>query len=318
MRVFVAGATGAVGRPLIPLLVEEGHEVTGMTRSPGSAEAIRSVGADAAVGDGLDREGVITAVREARPDVVIHQMTALSGKLSLRRFDQSFALTNRLRTKGTDHLIAAAQEVGARRFVAHSFGGWTYERRGSLVKTEDDPLDPDPPKAARRSLGAIRHLESAATGADGLDGVVLRFGFFYGPGTTMNEGGPQVNAIRARQLPVVGNGAGIWSFTHIEDAALATAAAATEQAPPGTYNVVDDEPAPASEWIPALAEAVNAKPPRHVPTWLARMLIGEQGASFMTAIRGASNAKAKRDLAWQPRWPSWREGFRSGLGSTTA
>jgi nucleoside-diphosphate-sugar epimerase len=299
-------------------LVEAGHEVTGMTRSPGSAEAIRSVGAEAALADGLDRDKVIAAVREAQPDVVIHQMTALSGKLSLRRFDQSFALTNRLRTDGTDHLIAAADEAGARRFVAHSFIGWTYERRGSMVKTEDDPLDPDPPKAARQSLDAVRHLESAVTGADNLEGVVLRFGFFYGPGTTISEGGPQVNAIHARQLPVVGNGAGMWSFTHIEDAALATAAAAaTDHPPPGIYNVVDDEPAPASEWIPALADAVHAKPPRHVPAWLARPLIGEQGVSFMTAIRGASNAKAKRELGWHPRWPSWREGFRSGLGSAS-
>jgi nucleoside-diphosphate-sugar epimerase len=312
MKVFVAGATGAVGRPLVPLLLEAGHAVTGMTRQPGSAEAIRSMGAGAAVADALDRTAVVAAVGEAEPDVVVHQLTALSGLASLRRFDRDFAATNRLRTEGTDNLIAAAQEAGARRLVAQSFAGWPYERRGSPVKTEDEPLDPDPPPSARQTLDAIRHLESAVVDADGLDGVVVRFGILYGPGTTLTAGGAMVEAVRRRQLPVVGSGAGIWSFTHVEDAAGATVAAC-EHSPPGIYNVVDDEPVAASGWIPALAEAVGAKPPRRVPTWLAKPLIGDQGISMMTASRGASNAKAKRDLGWQPRWPSWREGFRRGL-----
>ena len=317
MRVFVAGATGAVGRPLIPLLVEEGHEVTGMTRSPGSAEAIRSVGADAAVADGLDRERVITAVREAQPDVVIHQMTALSGKLSLRRFDQSFALTNRLRTEGTDHLIAAAQEVGARRLVAHSFGGWTYERRGSLVKTEDDPLDPDPPKAARRSLDAIRHLESAATGADGLDGVVLRFGFFYGPGTSLSGG--RVRAGRSRASAPGGRRRhGRLVLRPHRGCRAGHGGGRNRTRPPAPTTSSTTSPPLRRSGSLRWPKPWTRKPPRHVPAWLARPMIGGLGVSIMTANRGASNAKAKRDLGWQPRWPSWREGFRSGLGSTTA
>jgi len=312
MRIFIAGATGALGRRLVPRLVAGGHQVVGMTRSPDRAAGLRAVGAAPVVADAFDREAVVDAVRRAEPEVVVHQLTALSDQLDLRKFDESFALTNRLRTEGTDNLLAGARAAGARRFVAQSFTGWTYARVGGPVKTEEDPFDPDPPEALRRTLDAIRRLEATVTGADGIAGVVLRYGGFYGPGTSLGEGGVQTEMVARRRFPIVGDGAGVWSLIHIDDAATATVAA-IERGAPGIYNIVDDEPASVATWLPVLAEAIGAKPPMRVPAWLARYLVGEHGVVLMTEIRGASNAKAKRELGWKPAYPSWRQGFAHGL-----
>jgi nucleoside-diphosphate-sugar epimerase len=312
MRVFLAGATGAIGRRLIQVLVRADHSVVGMTRSPENADAIRAAGAEPVVADALNENAVMAAVRQAEPEVVVHQLTAIPPNTNPRKFDREFELTNRLRTEGTDHLLAAARAAGARRFVAQSFAGWPHAREGGLVKTEEDPLDPSPPKAMRRTLEAIRYLEGAVVGAEELEGLVLRYGSFYGPGTSLGEGGVHWEMIRRRRFPIVGRGTGVWSFIHIDDAATATLAA-IERGAPGVYNIVDDEPAPVAEWLPALAAAVGAKPPRHVPTWLARLAVGEPGVVLMTEIRGASNAKAKRELDWQPAYVSWRDGFRRGL-----
>jgi 2-alkyl-3-oxoalkanoate reductase len=312
MRVFVAGATGALGRRLVPLLVAGGHQVTAMTRSPGKAAGLRAAGAEPVVADALDRDAVLAAVAEARPEVVVHQLTALAGALDFRRFDESFAATNRLRTEGTDHLVAAARAAGARRLVAQSFTGWPFARVGGPVKTEDDPLDPDPPAELRRTLDAIRRLESAVLGADGLEGLVLRYGGFYGPGTSVGAGGSMLEDLRRRRFPMVGAGTGVWSFVHIDDAAAATVAA-VERGAPGIYQIVDDDPAPVSAWLPELAAAVGARPPRRLPAWVARLVAGEHAVVMMTEVRGASNAKARRELGWRPAWPSWRQGFRDGL-----
>jgi len=309
MRVFVAGATGAIGRRLLPQLVASGHEVVATTRSPEKVEWLRTLGAEPVVVDGLDALAVGEAVARAEPEAIVHQMTALTGMSNLRRFDREFAVTNELRTKGTDNLLAAAAAAGVRRFVAQSYTGWTNVRAGGPLKTEEDPLDPDPPAAQRESLEAMRHLDRAVLGAAPIEGIVLRYGSFYGPGASEQL----VELVRKRKLPVVGAGTGIWSFVHVDDAAAATVAA-LERGAPGVYNVVDDEPAPVSEWLPYLAEAVGAKPPRRVPVWLGRLAAGEVGVSMMTQIRGSSNAKAKRELGWQPAWRSWREGFARGLG----
>jgi nucleoside-diphosphate-sugar epimerase len=312
MKVFVAGATGAIGKRLVPLLVAEGHEVVGTTRSPGRADELRAAGGEPVVADVLDRTAVRDAVMGAAPEVVIHQATALSALGNPRNVDRAFELTNRLRTEGTDHLLAAARAAGARRFVAQSFAGWPYARIGGPVKAEEDPLDPDPPKHFRRTLAGIRHLESTVTSAEELDGIVLRYGGFYGPGTSLAPGGVHYEAIRKRRFPVVGGGNGVWSFLHIDDAARATLAA-VERGAPGLYNVVDDDPAPVAEWLPAVAEAIGGAPPRRVPTWFGRIAAGDAAVSMMTSVRGASNAKAKRELGWQPRWASWRDGFKEGL-----
>jgi nucleoside-diphosphate-sugar epimerase len=304
MNIFLAGATGALGKRLVPLLVERGHRVVGTTRSADRAAQLSEAGAEPVVLDPLDARAVREAVVRAEPDVVVHQLTALSGSMG-RNFDRWFADTNRLRTEGTDILIAAARAAGARRLVWQSFGGWPYAREGGALKTEDDPLDPDPPSDARESLAAIRHLEAAVLGADGMEGVVLRYGGFYGPGTSIADGGAQVEMIRKRKYPVGGDGAGVWSFVHIDDAATATVAA-IEGGPPGVYNIVDDAPAPVSEVLPALAAQLGAPPPRHVPGWLVRLAGGAQGHSMMTRVRGASNAKAKRELGWKPAH-TWRE-----------
>jgi nucleoside-diphosphate-sugar epimerase len=308
MKVFVAGATGAVGRYLVPALIRGGHEVVGTTRSEERARRLADAGATPAVLDALDAEAVKRAVAEAEPEVVIHELTAIPPELDLKHFDRAFAPTNRLRTEGTDHLVAAAEAAGARRFVAQSFASWPYERRGSWIKTEEDPFDPDPPANIRETLEAIRHLERAVLGG-AFEGVVLRYGGFYGPGASLDRVGPIADAVRRRRLPIVGSGDGVWSFLHLEDAAEATALA-VERARPGVYNVADDEPAPVRAWLPAFAEAIGAPPPRHVPTWLARPLIGEVGVTMMTEIRGASNAKAKRELDWRPRYPT----LTAGLG----
>lgn len=310
MRVFVAGASGVIGRRLLPRLVERGHEVVATAQRPGKLDGLRALGADAVVMDGRDAASVGEAVARAEPEVVIHQMTALAGVGDLRRFDEEFARTNELRTRGLDHLLAASEAVGVRRVVAQSYTGWPNERAGGPVKTESDPLDPDPPAQQRRSIEAIAYLERAVTSAAPIEGVALRYGSLYGPGTSMaNE---YADLIRARKLPLVGDGAGVWSFTHADDAAEATVLAA-ERGATGAYNIVDDDPAPVAEWLPYLAECLGARPPRHVPAWLARFAIGEVGVSMMTQVRGASNAKARRELGWEPMWRSWREGFVSGF-----
>jgi nucleoside-diphosphate-sugar epimerase len=315
MKVFVAGAAGAIGRRLVPLLVAHGHDVTAMTRSRDQTRLLRALGADAVTADGLDAGEVMRAVGRSRPDVVIHQMSGLAGVTSLRNFDREFALTNRLRTEGVDHLLAAAYAVGARRFIAQSFGNWNYERTGSATKTEDDPLDPHPPAAQRRSLAALRDLEATVVNADGITGIALRYGNFYGPGSGFADDGDIATMLRRRAFPIIGDGAGVWSFVHVDDAATATLAA-MDYGDAGVYNVADDDPAPVAEWLPELARRLGAPAPRRVPVWLGRIAAGEVGVSLMTQIRGASNAKAKRDLSWAPRYASWREGFADGLGGT--
>jgi nucleoside-diphosphate-sugar epimerase len=314
MRIFVAGATGAIGKQLVPRLVDRGHDVVGTTTSPQKADALRELRAEPVVLDLLDAEAVGRAVSEAAPDVVVHEATALAAMGgSLRNFDESFAQTNRLRTEGTENLLAAAKAVEVGKFVAQSYAGWPYAREGGAVKDEDDALDPDPVGNARETIGAIRYLEESVVAANG---IVLRYGGFYGPGTSLAEGGEMLEPLRKRLFPVVGNGAGMASFIHVEDAARATLLA-IERAKPGIYNIVDDEPAPTSEWLPYLADVVGAKPPRHVPLWLGKLMAGEQLATMMTEGRGASNAKAKRELGWMLLYPSWREGFVQGLGEDT-
>jgi 2-alkyl-3-oxoalkanoate reductase len=314
MRVFVAGATGALGKQLVPMLAEQGHEVTGMTRSPAKQELIRKLGARPVVADALDPEAVAQAVGESEPEVVIDQLTAIDTSAMGRSIDKMFAQTNRLRTEGTDHLLTAARATGARRFLVQSFAGWPFEPTGGPIKTEEDPLQEHPPKTVSETLAAIRYLEETVTGADGIEGLALRYGGFYGPGTSIavNPDGAQVEMVRKRRLPVIGNGAGIWSFVHIHDAAAATVAALDHGAP-GLYNVVDDDPARVSDLLPELARVIGAKPPRHLPRWVGRLIAGEGNTIMMTEVRGASNEKAKREVGWELRYPSWRLGFREGL-----
>jgi nucleoside-diphosphate-sugar epimerase len=307
MRVFVAGATGAIGRQLVPRLVAAGHEVTGMTRSESKEALIRELGGVPVVADALDPDRVAEAVGQARPDVIVHELTAI-GALDMRHFDRDFASTNRLRTEGTDHLLSAGQAVGVRRFVAQSAVYGFYARTGGAVKREDDPLDPSPPRESRGTIAAVRHLEEAVIGAQWTEGIVLRYGAFYGPGTSMAPGEEQFELVRKRKYPLVGDGGGVWSFIHIGDAAEATVAA-VEHGSRGAYNIVDDDPAPVAEWLPALAQELGAKKPMRVPRFVGRLFAGEVGAVFMTEIRGASNAKAKRELQWRPAHPSWRQGF---------
>jgi 2-alkyl-3-oxoalkanoate reductase len=316
MKVFLAGATGAIGSRLALLLVRAGHKVVGTTRTPAKADLIRAAGAQAVVVDALNPDSVMNVIQSAKPDVIIHQLTAIPARLNLRKFDRNFAMTNRLRTEGTDNLLAAAHANGVRRFIAQSYAGWPYARVGDPVKTEDDPLDDKAPAELRRSVEAIRHLESAVLGS-GLEGLVLRYGGLYGPGTSLGEGGFFLEEVRKRHVPVIGTGAGVWSFLHIDDAAQATAAA-IERGERGLYNVVDDNPAPVSDWLPALAAAIGANAPWHVPTFIGRLAVGEHGVMMMTESRGASNAKAKRVLGWAPIWPSWREGFRRGLSTPSS
>lgn len=312
MRVFVAGATGVIGQPLVRQLVGHGHQVTAMTRSAGKADPLHRLGAEVVVADGLDAGAVGEAVAAAEPDAIVHQMTALSGKPDLRRFDRWFATTNALRTRGTRHLLAAAQASGVRRFVAQSYTGWNNIREGGPVKTEDDPLDPEPAKAQRESLAAIHFLERTVQ-EEPLEGIVLRYGNFYGPGAS----DAMTRMVRNRMFPIIGDGSGVWSWIQIEDAATATVAA-LERGRPGIYNVTDDEPAPVSEWLPYFAEQAGAKAPLRAPVWLGRLLAGEVVVRWMTEGRGAANAKAKRAFDWQPVWRSWREGFRYALQDVTA
>ena len=307
MRVFVAGASGALGRHLVPGLVAAGHQVTATTRTPGKVARLRAAGAEPVVLDGLDREAVIAAVGAAGPEVIVHQMTALADLRSLRRVDREFAATNQLRTRGTDNLLAAAEGAGTRRVVAqgHNF---VYERSGGPVKTEDDPLDSRPIASAARTVAAIRYVDETVPRA-APEGIVLRYGSFYGPGAS----DPLLEAVRKRQMPVIGGGAGTWSFIEISDAAAATLAA-VEGGAPGVYNVVDSDPAPVAEWLPYLAEVAGAMPPLRLPAWLGRLLAGEFVVAQMTDGRGASNEKARKELGWEPRYASWREGFRAWVG----
>lgn len=314
MKVFVAGASGALGTRLIPKLVAEGHEVVGMTRTSSKHRMLTAIGARPVVADALDPDQVAKAVGEADPEVIVHELTALSGAIDMRRPDRFFAMTNRLRTEATDHLLAAGRAVGARRFIAQSYAGWPFARTGGPVKDETDSLDPDPLESLRSTLSAIVSLEEAVTGADWADGIVLRYGSFYGPGTgiSLDADASMAEPVRRRQFPLIGDGDGVWSFVHIDDAATATAAA-VDRGPAGVYNIVDDEPAPVREWLPALAEALDAKPPLRVPKWLGRILAGKAAVVLMTEVRGASNAKAKSELGWQPVYASWRQGFAEGL-----
>ncbi len=311
MKIFVAGATGAVGRRLVPLLTAAGHEVAGLTRSPAKADLLRRISATPVIADALDRAAVMDVVKREKPEIVIHELTSIKD-LDMRNFDQGFTETNRLRTEGTDNLLAAARAAGVCRFIAQSFAGWPYAREGGPVKTEEDPLDPGPPAAFRRTLEAIRYLESAIIGETAVEGLILRYGSFYGPGTAISQEGWMVNDIRKRRVAIIGGGGGVWSFTHIDDDARFTRAA-IERGAPGVYNIVDDDPAPVSQWLPALAESVGAKPPRRIPAWIARFMIGD-AVMFMTDVRGASNAKAKQAFGVNLIWPSWRDGFKEGLG----
>lgn len=305
MHVYLAGGTGAIGTRIVRQLVERGHEVTATTRDPGKIAGLQQLGATAVVVDGLDSTAVGEAVAKAEPDAVVHQMTALTT-IDPRHFDRSFALTNRLRTEGLDHLVAAAQACGVGHVVAQSYTGWPNIRSGGWVKNEDDPLDPNPPKAQRRSLAAIRYLEEAVRA---VDGTVLRYGGFYGDASDA-----MIPFVRKRQYPLVGGGPGYMSWIHLDDAAAATVLA-LESGTRGTFNIVDDEPAPASEWLPHLAECLGAKPPLRVPVWVGRLLAGEVAVSSLTRTRGSSNRRARSALGWQLRWPSWREGFRHGLAT---
>jgi nucleoside-diphosphate-sugar epimerase len=308
MRVFVAGASGAIGTRLVPQLVDRGHEVIGTFRSPENAERVRELGAEPIALDLLDAPAVRQAVLEAEPEAIVHEATALADLSDFKHFDRSFAQTNRLRTEGTDALLAAALEAGVRRFVAQSYASARYARDGGPVKSEDDPLDPTPVPAMRETMAAMRYVDEAVTGAGG---IALRYGTFYG---ASNDG--LVEPLRKRQFPIIGSGEGVTSFIHLDDAAAATVLA-LERGEAGVYNIVDDEPAPAREWLPVLAEALGAKPPRRVPRWLARLLAGEAVVMMGTESRGASNAKTKHELGWELRYPSWRQGFVAAYASIT-
>jgi nucleoside-diphosphate-sugar epimerase len=307
MRVFVAGATGAIGRQLVPRLVTAGHEVTGMTRSESKQAMLRELGAVPVVADALDADQVADAVARAKPEVIVHQLTAI-GAVDMRHFERSFAATSRLRTEGTDYLLSAGHAVGVRQFVAQSNGAFAYARTGGPVKGEEDPLDASPPRQMRTTAAALRHLEQAVLGAEWTQGIVLRYGAFYGPGTSMAPGEVQLELVRQRKFPLVGDGGGVWSFIHVGDAADATVAA-IEHGSRGVYNIVDDDPAPVAEWLPALAQELGAKKPMRVPRFIGRLFAGEVGVVLMTELRGVSNAKAKRELAWRPAHASWGEWF---------
>jgi nucleoside-diphosphate-sugar epimerase len=305
MRVMVVGASGAIGSRLVPQLADRGHEVIGTFRSPGRAGQVRALGAQPVQLDLLDPAAVRRAVLEARPGAIIHQATALAGGGFSRKLDRSFAQTNRLRTEGTDALLAAAHEAGVPRFIAQSFAPYRYAREGGMVKTEADPLDPAPPAGAQATNAAMAYLDRVVTEAGG---IALRYGGFYG-----NPGDQLVRAVRKRQFPVIGHGEGVTSWIHLDDAATATVLA-LEHGGTGLYNVVDDEPAPARDWLPVLADALGAKPPRHVPAWVVRLILGQDAVLSATQSRGASNARARRELGWALRYPSWRQGFAAAFG----
>jgi 2-alkyl-3-oxoalkanoate reductase len=310
MRVFVAGATGVVGRQLVPLLVSTGHDVFATTRSRDKIDDLRAMGARPVLLDVLDAEPTLAAVKAAEPEAIVHQATALTNlDMNVRHFDRSFALTNALRTKGTANLLAGAHAVGTARFVAQSYCGWPFATGGGPVKGETDPLEPNPPKAFTETLAGIRRLEELVTATPG--GVGLRYGALYGPGTSMAPSGPQIVALQKRKFPVVGDGGGYWSFLHVHDAATAALAALTRGA--GVYNIVDDDPAPVRDWVPELAKLVGARKPMHLPVWVGRLAAGDGAIRMMTKVRGGSNELAKRELAWKPTYSSWRDGFAAEL-----
>jgi 2-alkyl-3-oxoalkanoate reductase len=307
MRVFVVGASGAIGSRLVPQLIGAGHEVIGAHTSPGSGERVRALGARPVALDLLDARAVRQAVCETNPDAIVHQATALANVKFSRNMDRVTAKTSELRTTGTDALLAAARETGVHRFGAQSVAAFSrYAREGGRIKTEDDPLDPTPPKTFQRAAAALSYLEQVVTD---FGGIALRYGAFYG---ATNDG--TIEPVRKRQFPIVGDGGGIWSWIHLDDAAAATVLA-LEHDGPAIYNIVDDDPAPVREWLPVLARALGAKPPRRFPTWLARLLAGEAVTVMSTEARGASNAKAKRELGWTPSYPTWRTGFFSAYAS---
>jgi nucleoside-diphosphate-sugar epimerase len=312
VKVFVAGATGVIGRRLLPMLVERGHDVTAMTRSADKAEQLRAAGATPAIRDVFDADGVRAEVVAAGPEVVVHELTDLPAALDPRKAAEQLAGNDRIREEGTRNLVDAALAAGARRMVAQSIA-FVYDVTGNGLKTESDPLYDDAPAPWDRSVRAVRVLEDAVTKTKGLEGIVLRYGFFYGPGSSYERGGAQAREVARRRFPVVGKGSGVFSFIHVDDAASATVAA-IEGGAPGIYNVVDDEPAPLREWLPAYAEALGAKKPRRVPRFIARWVAGSYATMLATELRGASNARAKAELGWQPRYASWRDGFRDALG----
>lgn len=311
MNVFIAGGTGAIGKRLIPLLINSGYKVTSMTRSPGKRELLQKLGADVVIADGLKREDVRKEVLETQPEVIIHQMTSLAGIKNLKNFDKKFELTNRLRREGTDYLIEAGEEAGTKLFIAQSYAGWNYEPTGSGLKSENDPFDPHPSAKMVKALEAIKYLEDKVL-SSGIKGIILRYAGFYGPGTGISLNSGVVELIKKRKFPIIGKGNGVWSFIHIDDAASATLAA-LKKGKEGVYNISDDEPAPVSAWLPGLAEILNAKPPFHLPVWLGKLIAGDTVVLLMTNIKGVSNSKAKAELDWQPLYKSWREGFRKGL-----
>jgi 2-alkyl-3-oxoalkanoate reductase len=320
MRILLAGASGAIGRTLIPLLVREQHEVFGVFRNASHTELVRSLGATPVVLDIFDGPAVTERVAEIAPEVVLHQLTAIPARIDLRHYARDFELTNRLRTEGTRNLATAAVQAGVQRFIAQSYCNGTYARSGITLKTEEDALDPTPPPEMKASFDALEMLEHTVLRERGFTGIVLRYGPFYGPGSSISLGkdgtpnGSTVEDIRGHKIPIVGQGTGVWSFVHLEDAATATLAALT-RAQHGIYNIVDDDPAPVVDWLPYLAECVGAKPPSHVANWMAKMAIGEHAVAMMNDIRGVSNAKAKAELQWNLKWPSWRQGFREALGN---
>jgi nucleoside-diphosphate-sugar epimerase len=306
MKVLIAGSTGVIGRQLVPKLIANGHEVAGTTTTPEKAQLLREMRATPVVLDLLDAKAVARAVAAEAPDVLVHEATSLSS-VNMRDFEKAFALTNRLRTEGLDNLLAAGRAAGVRRFVAQSFAGWPFARTGALVKSEDEPLDPEPIGPMRTTLAAIRHLEAAVIGAGWTEGIVLRYGGLYGPGTSLDtDGGEMTAMIRRRFFPIVGSGEGMSSFIHVADAADATVAA-IERGTRGIYQIVDDEPAPLREWLPAVAAGLGAKPPLRVPRWVGRLLAGEAIVMISTETRGATNERAKRVLGWNPAHPSWRQ-----------
>jgi nucleoside-diphosphate-sugar epimerase len=312
MRVFVAGASGVIGRRLVPMLIEQGHQVTGMTRSAEHAQKLSELGAQPAVCDVYDAGDLQAQMAAAEPQIVVHELTDLPPAFNPRRLGEQLAGNNRVREEGTRNLVAAALAAGARRMVAQSIA-FAYPPVGDGLKTEDDPLFDDAPEPWRRSVQALHVLEDSVTKTEGLEGVVLRYGFFYGPGSAYDSDGYYAREVRRRRFPIIGKGGGVFSFIHVDDAAAATVAA-VERGAPGIYNITDDEPAPLREWLPVYAEAVGAKSPRRVPKWIARIAAGQYMTQLATELRAASNARAKAELGWAPRYPSWRQGFREALG----
>lgn len=313
MRILLAGASGAIGQTLVPLLVEQQHEVFGAFRNPANTSRVQALGATPVVLDALDSQAVHDRIAEIKPQVVLHQLTAIPARIDLRHFDRDFELTNRLRTEGTRNLASASVHAGVERFIAQSFAGWPYAHRGITLKSEEDDLVATPPEQLKPILDALITLEHTILREQGFTGVVLRYGPLYGPYSSLSSNGTMVEDIRHHKIPIIGQGTGVWSFLHLHDAATATVAALT-RAQRGIYNIVDDDPAPVNEWLPYLAQCVGAKPPSHVPNWLAKMLIGEHAIALMNDIRGVSNAKARKELDWTPKWSSWKQGFREGLG----